>query len=338
VIKQKQTKIEANIPPGFDSLAPAVSPPLPLLQATVQLPSSAAMATFPVNPLAFLPEGMSIDHGPADWKVRTDLVVSSPAPLQHDKVAIAETNRFIPIHLRDQMRSDIRDMLNEAGHTVSAFDDHPFGIGSFTFTHTLAADTVIGLTFALDEDTSVTFVKHNEARNMRLTTFGREVWILFLGFPLDYQTTTYICSAVEDFGLLTVWDNPRGNNKFVLVKARIVHPKFVRKSLVVHELGGNRHSWTVHVILLRSADWNAHIHDVPPPPEDPAPGNGDPHPLFGNELTAEQIFQNQLAIWLQQNMGFGGQGNQGQHQKQGQHGHHVGQLQIQAPQVLAHGQ
>jgi hypothetical protein len=215
VIKQKQTKIEANIPPGFvDSLTPAVSPPLPLLQATVQPPSSSAtMVTLSVNPLAFLPEGMTIDQGPADRKVRIDLVVSSPAPLQHDKVSIAETNRFIPIHLRAQMRSDIRDMLNEAGHIVSAFDDHPFGIGSFTFTHTLAADTVIGLTFALDEDTNITFVKHNEARNMRLTTFGREVWILFLGFPLDYQTTAYICSAVEDFGLLTVWDNLRGNNK-----------------------------------------------------------------------------------------------------------------------------
>jgi hypothetical protein len=57
------------------------------------------MATFPVNPLAFLPEGMTIDHGPADRKVRTDLIVSPNAPLHNDKVVIAETNRFIPIHL-----------------------------------------------------------------------------------------------------------------------------------------------------------------------------------------------------------------------------------------------
>jgi hypothetical protein len=54
-------------------------------------------------------------------------------------------------------------------------------------------------------------------------------------FPLDYQTTSYISSVVEDFGLLVVWDNPRGNNKFVLVKVHIVHPKFVPKTLVVHE-------------------------------------------------------------------------------------------------------
>jgi hypothetical protein len=49
---------------------------------------------------------------------------------------------------------------------------------------------------------------------MRLTSFGQAIWILLLGFPIDYQTTSYISSAVEDFGLLNVWDNPRGNTKF----------------------------------------------------------------------------------------------------------------------------
>jgi hypothetical protein len=246
------------------------------------------MATFPVNPLAFLPEGLTIDQGPADRKVRTDLVVPPNAPLQNDKVAIAEMNRFIPIHLRQQMRDDLRDLLEEAGQHVSEFDDHPFGLGVYTFTHTLAADTVVGLTFELDEITTVNFVKHNEAKNMRLTSFGRPTWILLLGFPLDYQTTSYICSVVEDFGLLSVWDNPRGNNKFVLVKVHVAHPKFVPKTIVIHELGGTRHSWTVPVVLLRSADWNAHIHHVPPPPEDPP--TDDPHPLHGQDYTAEQVF------------------------------------------------
>jgi hypothetical protein len=55
------------------------------------------MATFPVNPLAFLPKGMTVNHGPADRKVRTDLVVPSFAPLQNDKVIITKTSRFVPI-------------------------------------------------------------------------------------------------------------------------------------------------------------------------------------------------------------------------------------------------
>jgi hypothetical protein len=154
------------------------------------------MATFPVNPTPFVPEGMAVDHGPADRKVRSDMVVPAIAPLQHDRVLIAETSRFIPVHLREMVRESIRDMLVESGHIVRYFDDHPFGIGVFTFPETLVADAVVNLSFELDDETTVTFVRHDAARNMRLTTFGRETWILFLGFPLDDQTEFHINNAV----------------------------------------------------------------------------------------------------------------------------------------------
>jgi hypothetical protein len=196
-------------------------------------------------------------------------------------------------------------MLVEDGFIIRYFDDHQFGIHMYTFAETLAADAA-GVTLQLDEITTFTFVRHDAARNMRLTTFGRETWILYLGFPLDYQTDYYINGVVEDFGQLSIWHNPRGNKKFVLVKAWIVDPKFVPKNLVMHQLAGARRIWTVPVIMIRSADWNAHIHDVPPTPEEHAPANGNHHPMFGPEVTAEQLFQQQLAIWLQQNMHLGG--------------------------------
>jgi hypothetical protein len=180
--RKKESKINLQVFRGETEQTVPLLPP----QATVLASPAAAMAKFPVNPLAFLPEGMTIDHGPADRKVRTDLVISPNALLHNDKVVIAETNRFVPIHLRQSMRDDVRALLDEARYTVSAFDDHPFGLGSYTFMHTLSADTVIGLSFEIDEITSVTFVKHNEAKNMRLTTFGKSIWLLMLGFPLDY--------------------------------------------------------------------------------------------------------------------------------------------------------
>jgi hypothetical protein len=280
----------------------------PLAQATVSssvlgdspsVQGGGAMANFPVNPLAFLPEGMTIDQGPADRKVRSHLVVHPISPLQHDNVIIAEPSRFIPIQFREDMREEIANMITEAGFTVTAFDDHPLGLGVFTMIDTLAADGVVGTNFQLDEDTVVTFVKHDQARNMRLTTFGREIRVLFLGFPLDYQSSYYVSRACDDFGLLSEWYQPRANKKFVLVKVQIVDPKFVPKSLVIQQLGGPRRSWGIPVIMLRSADWNAHHDHIPPPPEDPAPDNGNPHPLHGVEVTAEQIYQNQLNIWLQ---------------------------------------
>jgi hypothetical protein len=142
--QRKQTRVKNKIwvvkgeadkkgvsPPTSSENRGAVSS-LPLPQAIVQSPS-AAMATFPVNLLAFLPEGMTIDHGPADRKPCIDLVLSSNAPLLNDKVVIAETNRFVPIHLRQQFSEDLRGLLEESGYVVSAFDDHPFGLGSYTF-------------------------------------------------------------------------------------------------------------------------------------------------------------------------------------------------------------
>jgi hypothetical protein len=196
------------------------------------------------------------------------------------------------------MRSDVRDLLIKSNYLVVDFDDHPFGLGLFTMVDTLTADTVAGLTFEVDEITSVTFVKHDDARNMRITSFGQEVWVMFLGFPLDYQTTHYVTMAVHDFGRLSVWHRPRENKKFVLTKVWIVHPKFIPKSFIMWQLEGARWSWTMPVILLRSSDWNAHVHDVPPA-DDPEPEDGNPHPFYDLEQTAEQICQQQVALWMQ---------------------------------------
>ena len=116
------------------------------------------------------------------------------------------------------------------------------------------------------------------------------MWILFLGFPLDYQTSTYMNKAVEDVGLLSIWHHPTGNMKDLLVKVWVVHPKFVPRSFVIRQLGGHQQSWTIPVYMLRSSDWNAHLPDVPPPAKDPEPANGNPHPMYGPKMSAEQIY------------------------------------------------
>jgi hypothetical protein len=72
------------------------------------------------------------------------------------------------------MRAVVQGMIQEAGFVVRAVDDHPFGLGIYTLSDTLAADSVRGLTFEVDEEITVTFVKHDEAKNMRLTGFGRD--------------------------------------------------------------------------------------------------------------------------------------------------------------------
>ena len=91
----------------------------------------AAMANFAVNPLVFISDGMTVNQGPVDRVLRTRMVVPAVPPLQHDRVIIAETNRFVPIQLREQMRDDVRAFLVESGCAVLDWDDHPFWIGGF---------------------------------------------------------------------------------------------------------------------------------------------------------------------------------------------------------------
>jgi hypothetical protein len=86
---------------------------------------------------------------------------------------------------------------------------------------------------------------------------------------------------------------------------------------------------------MRSSDWNAHAYDLPPPPEDPAPEDGNPHPLYGPYVTAEQVYQQQLQAWFQQNAAPG-------HHYGHQHGlhhqeiQHVVQVPLQQQQELGH--
>jgi hypothetical protein len=72
----------ATTPAAVSPPSSVTSPAPPTHQPEAPLlGDSATMATFPVNPLAFLPDGMTIDQGPLDRKVRTDLVVPAIAPL-----------------------------------------------------------------------------------------------------------------------------------------------------------------------------------------------------------------------------------------------------------------
>lgn len=161
------------------------------------------MTNYPINPLPYLPPGMTIDPGPADRKVRGEMVVHPVPPLNHEYLAIAETNRFIPIQQCEELRGIIEGLLHEAEiHPVEEIG-HPLGIGMFTFVDSFARDQAVGTTFDLDDnETVVSFVPHDVAINMCLSTFGPVLWLLYIGFPDDYKTLHYLHKSVEGFGRL----------------------------------------------------------------------------------------------------------------------------------------
>ena len=165
------------------------------------IPPPPTMANFPINIVPYLPQGMTVELGPTDRKVRADMVVSAVPPLHHNFLAIAEANRFIPQHQKEALRDTIQGLLHEFHFFPTEVEDHALGLGIFGFDDSLVRDTVVRTTFELDEmqadeHTIISFVPHDVALNMRLTTFGPEIWILYVGFPYDYQTQHYMHKSV----------------------------------------------------------------------------------------------------------------------------------------------
>lgn len=227
------------------------------------------MVNYPMNPFPFIPHGMTIDPGPTDRLVRSGVVVHPISPLNHDYLAIAESNRFVPIQQCEEMRNTIEGLLHESEiHPIETID-HPLNIGMFAFVDSFARDQAVGTTFELDdEETIISFVPHDAAINMRLTTFGPALWLMYIGFPDDYKTLHYLQKLVEGYGRLITWYHPVEDRWIVIARVRVIHKTLITKSFVVHQLGGACFSWTISVTILCSVDWNARIPEVPPAGED----------------------------------------------------------------------
>lgn len=302
VLKQIQAADKPSVPtaPPPNPCSTSDSAPAPALPI--------AMVNYPVNVVPYIPQGMTIELGPEDRVVPSDMVVHPVPPLNHDFLAVAEVNRHVPFHQKAALRQIITGLLHESHFFPSEIDDYPLGIAIYGFEDPLTRDNVVGTTFEIDAEvegemyTVVSFVPHNSALNMRLTSYGPEIWLLYIGFPHDYQTYHYTHRSVDRFGNLLHWFNPRGDRKFVLIKAKVINLRLVPKIFVMRQLGGDRFCWTICVTMLKSSDWNAHLPEVPPADEDPPLADGIPHPLYGEGLTAEQLYQMQLNNWMAQNV------------------------------------
>jgi len=67
-------------------------------------------------------------------------------------------------------------------------------------------------------------IPHDAGLNRRQCNYTRACWIMFLGFPLDFQSMDYVKAAVSPFGRLLFWDNNSQNKSRVLVKALVLSP------------------------------------------------------------------------------------------------------------------
>lgn len=123
----------------------------------------------------------------------------------------------------------------------------------------------------------VRLVEHDNGINLRASPFSRSCWVMFLCFPLDYQSKGYIEQAVNLFGTVVTWTSNTHCRSRVLVKCVVLHTSKIPRSVLVCKpavVGGAGHSWTVSVFVLNSEN-----NELIPGDEDPIPADGNPHPF-----------------------------------------------------------
>jgi hypothetical protein len=177
---------------------------------------------------------------------------------------------------------DISEFLEEQFpvRILSAFPS-PLGLGLFQFENPIQRNSLIAASPIPFGHGLIRVCKHDGARNLRACVYNRDCWIMFLAFPLDYQTVNFIRAAVAPFGRLIQWfEGP--NKSRVLIRCLVLTPERIPTSVIVSQgtmLGGNGRSWSVPVFIL-----GGNFPDAFPGDEDPVPANGIPHPVHGNVL------------------------------------------------------
>jgi hypothetical protein len=57
------------------------------------------------------------------------------------------------------------------------------------------------------DDILVRFLRHDRAKKIREITYNRKIWILMLGFPLNYMHNIFINQVVSSLRNLLRWHN-----------------------------------------------------------------------------------------------------------------------------------
>ncbi|TVU17546.1 hypothetical protein EJB05_33589, partial [Eragrostis curvula] len=268
-------------------------------------PSPDNMANFPVNPMLFAPAGANIEDG---WQrpARGRLALGGEPPRLHEEYGIVTLVPPPAVQHRHEALEDVIQFLEEELNVrIRSSSFSPLGLGLLQFQSPTQRQSMIDLSpIPFGPLHQITVVQHDRGFNLKACNYIRECTIMFLAFPLDYQSMDYIKAAVAPFGRLLFWDSTDNNKSRVLVRVLVLSPDRIPRSLIVSQgtmLGGQGRSWTVPVYILDGG-----FPDAFPGGEDPVPLDGNPHPL-PHHLPA--ALGNQHPGWIQEQQGGANEDN-----------------------------
>ncbi|CAO2144855.1 unnamed protein product [Urochloa humidicola] len=270
------------------------------------------MANFPCNPMLYVPMGQHIEDG---WlrPARSRVALGGEPPRRHEQYAII---RLQPEPVQAQvidLIQDVSEFLEDEFpvRVVSGYPS-PLGLGLFQFDNPVQRQVLLDASPIPFGHGSLVVQRHDESINLRACAYVRQCWVMFLAFPLDYQTLDFIKASIAPFGRLLHWfEGP--NKSRILTQCLVISPERVPRSVVISQgsvNGGNGRSWSVPVFIL-----GGHFPDAFPGDEDPVPENGNPHPVHAHAIN---VNVNAAQHWHHEQMG-GQQGNQMDHGINEQH-------------------
>jgi hypothetical protein len=226
-----------------------------------------------------VPDGLEIE----DWArpTRGRIIISGNPPRRHDEYAIITLTPPPPQNQLHDAMDEIVVFLENVHHaTIRSCCLSPLGLCLVQFSSTLERQVMINLSpMQLDDVREIEIVEHDRGLNFRSCPFTCTCWIMFLAFPLDFQTREIISQVVGLFGSVKNWiDNSRCRSR-ILLRCNVTLVSRIPRSIIISEgnqLGDHGNSWTVPVFILSS-----HQNDVVAGDEDPIPANGNPHPEAG---------------------------------------------------------
>lgn len=147
----------------------------------------------------------------------------------------------------------------------------------------------------------LSFKAHNRGWNNRKTVMNYEVWLMLLGFNVDYWEHKDVKKAISEFGKLLVWEEDPNHLARIIVKAGVVDVTEIPWFLVCSEgkdFEGDSWRAQCEILQVRQLGGGPTIEDVPPNGPDDIQPNLFELFGFGSQVMGLTLMQKLLMITL----------------------------------------